>query len=306
MGTRARLFFTNAPNGLDEILAARLRELEQKWSRFEPDSEVNAINAGAGEPVEVGPDTQLLVQRAVSASARTRGWFDPTLLNELVGAGYDRTFDKIADTGLGELVIMVHRGADCDQVQVHEWNAASTRIALDPSRGTVMVPSGVGFDAGGIGKGLAADLLADLALRSGADAAMIDLGGDIVVGGRAPESGWPIAVEDPFDRSTIAMTLRLGWGAVATSSRSRRRWFDGEAEQSHLIDPGTGTPTGSDAAACTVVAAECWLAESYAKAALLAGVGSGIDILEADHIEGLIFDADGEVHMTSGMKQYVT
>ncbi|MGI9623163.1 MAG: FAD:protein FMN transferase, partial [Acidimicrobiales bacterium] len=285
-------------------LLDRLTELEHRWSRFLADSEINAINAAAGTAVTVSPDTQLLVERAISASRRTRGWFDPTLLNELVEAGYNQTFEQLPARGLGQMVITVHRSADGDQVRLHDWNAVSSSIVTDPLRGSVMVPRGVGIDPGGIGKGLAADILLQLALESGASAAMVDLGGDLVMGGRAPDAGWPIAIEDPFDRSAAALEIRLDWGAVATSSRSRRRWLDEGAERNHLIDPSTGTSTDSNVAACTVIGAECWLAESYAKAAVLAGKQAGLEMLEEDGLEGLLFGVDGSVHRTPGMGQF--
>ena len=44
---------------------ARVDELEARWSRFLPDSEVSLLNADAGAPVEVSADTVMLVERAV-------------------------------------------------------------------------------------------------------------------------------------------------------------------------------------------------------------------------------------------------
>lgn len=302
MGTTARLYFTNGPDELEQRLLTRLDDLEQRWSRFIVDSEISRVNAAAGGPVDVSRDTVLLVERALQASRRTGGWFDPTLLLDLVAAGYDRTFDQLSANGLGDLVITIDRRATGDVVRLRDWRAVSSRVVVDPQRSTVAVPAGAAFDPGGLGKGLAADLLAAMASEAGAAAVLIDLGGDIVTAGQAPDGGWEIAIEDPFDRTRELQRVRLPWGAMATSSRSRRRWVDTDGiERHHLIDPTTGEPSRSDVAACTVIAGECWLAEAYAKAVVVAGVEAGLELANEAGVEALVVDADGRRHHTPGI-----
>lgn len=306
MGSTGRLYIAGAPDGVEPRLRARLDELEQRWSRFVDTSEVSRLNAAAGTAVVVSSDTLLLVQRARSASRRTRGWFDPTLLGPLEAAGYDRSFDLVATPGLGDLVVSIdHRTPDRSPV-VHDWGAACRLILMDRSASTVTVPAGIGFDPGGIGKGLAADLVLAQAIGEGATAAMVNLGGDIAVGGHAPDGGWLVNVEDPFHAGIVAESVRIPWGAVATSSKARRRWrsTDGDIHH-HLIDPATSAPSASDVAAATVIAGTCWQAESFAKAAVLAGSEIGIDLLEASGVEGLLFDERGRLHLTAGMPAYL-
>lgn len=308
MGTTVRLFFTDGRPGLDGQLLTLLERLEHAWSRFIDDSEISRLNAGGGATTPVGPSTQLLVERALQASRLTRGWFDPTLLHELRSAGYDRPFHQLANAGLGPLVITIDRRADPNHaVRLHDWNAVANEITVDRDEATVTLPGDVAFDPGGIGKGLAADLLAQAAMEGGAAAALIDLGGDITTAGRAPESGWRIDIENPFDRSSSIATARLPWGAIATSSRSRRRWVapDG-TERHHLIDPTTGEPSTSDVAAATVIAGECWLAESVAKAAVLAGLETGLDIVGSLGLHALVVDAEGTLHTTPGMNGFLS
>src|SRR3954471_18342619 len=65
-----------------------IERLELLWSRFLADSEVSRLNAHAGVPVEVSPETRLLVRCGVEAWRATGGAFDPTMLDAIVGAGY--------------------------------------------------------------------------------------------------------------------------------------------------------------------------------------------------------------------------
>src|SRR5689334_5084987 len=94
MGSDAHVVVVG-PEHLANCAEQRIAELERRWSRFDERSEVSALTRHAGAPVVVSPDTVELVERAVDAWRMTHGWFDPTVLGDLVRAGYDRTFDEI-------------------------------------------------------------------------------------------------------------------------------------------------------------------------------------------------------------------
>src|SRR4051794_29176352 len=92
MGTGAHVLLRGGePHHLAHALA-RVCELEGRWSRFLPDSEVSRVNAAAGSPVPVSSDTLLLAERALDGARLTGGRFDATLLHPLVAVGYDRDF----------------------------------------------------------------------------------------------------------------------------------------------------------------------------------------------------------------------
>jgi thiamine biosynthesis lipoprotein len=129
-------------------------------------------------------------------------------------------------------------------------------------------PFGVRLDSGGIGKGLAADLVAEL-LR-GAPAWMVDCGGDLRIGGtdRRPRA---VNVRDPLDRHRIVHQLHVTSGAVATSGVTRRSWDHDGVRSHHLIDPRTGLPAATGVLQVTALAPTGVEAEVLAKMALLAG-----------------------------------
>jgi thiamine biosynthesis lipoprotein len=172
-------------------------------------------------------------------------------------------------------------------------------IGLDPDLLRVTLPPGTHLDLGGIGKGRTADLVAEDLVRAGARSALVNLGGDLrIVGDLPPGSEFSIAIENPVDLAGSATTVRLGHGALATSSRARRRWtVDGE-EKHHLIDPATGAPALSGVAAVTVIAATTTEAEVLAKAALVAGLDEGIGLLDDAFVAALLVDDDGDQHRT--------
>ena len=158
---------------------------------------------------------------------------------------------------------------------------------------TVRLPAGTGFDPGGIGKGLAADIVVDELRAEGAVGVCVNLGGDVRVDGEAPTgAAWTIAVDHPgYERP--ARAIGLARGAVATSTTLRRRWMvDGEVRH-HLIDPAPRSPSASDLAFVTVVAGHAWMAEVLAKAVLLHGSPRQFELLAGCGAAALAVDTDG-------------
>ena len=129
--------------------ADRLDELEAAWSRFRPESELCRLDGprGAG-PMAASPETIDAVGHALSLWYVTDGRFDPTVRRALEAQGYDRTFRLVAPDGPA----LVGPAASRAGMRRHP-----RRSRL---RSTVTLPDGVALDLGGVGKGLAADLVA--------------------------------------------------------------------------------------------------------------------------------------------------
>jgi len=279
MGSDARVYVVGEHPALLARARSRVEELEARWSRFLPTSEVTRLNAADGEPRVVSPETFELVTRGVDAWRLTAGRCDPTVLGDVLRAGYTTSFDaRPAVAAPAETTLT--RGC--------------AGIELDAATRTVRLPRGTGFDPGGIGKGLAADLVVAELLGAGADGACVNLGGDVRVAGTPPDASWAIAVEHPTRPDPVAV-VHLHGGAVATSSRLRRRWATHDGPAHHLIDPASGRPASGAVVAATAIAATGWQAEALAKAAFLAGLPAGAALLEGLGAAGLLVDEDGAV-----------
>ncbi len=276
---------------LDHLDTARelVDDLERRWSRFRPDSEISRLNEAGGRPVRVSAETLAMVRLALEGARITDGRFDPTVLGAVLRAGYDRSFERLTDTSRNG-----HSNLDF----------GFARIVVDEAASTVTLPSGVGFDPGGIGKGYAADLLVRELLSRGAAGVCANVGGDLRVEGQAPESGpWAVAVQHPF-RGRPAGMIGLRSGAVATSSRVRRAWGPKDDRRHHLIDPATGLPARTGLAAATVIAAEGWQAEVVAKAAFVAGLSEGLFLLASTGTDGVLVDDRGALYPSLGFDRF--
>jgi len=248
-------------------LFVRLQGLERRWSRFRPDSEISRLNRNRGEITIVSPDTFALVEHLVAAWRLTGGRFDPTMLDDIVDLGYDRTYRDLEP----------HDRSPIDSAcpRAGQTRTVGEVDLLAPIRGVVL--GAAGLDPGGLGKGFAADLVADRAMDAGASGVLVDVGGDIRVRGTAPDGEpWRIAVaappppdgpiDEPFPGEPFV--VELGDGAMATSSVLTRTWTVNGEHRHHLLDPATGMPVDGVTSA-TVLAGTGWWAEAMTKAVMV-------------------------------------
>ncbi len=292
MGSACHVAVVDGDESLLRRAESELRRLERRWSRFIPGSDIDRLNRRAGSPVPVDPDTLTLVSAALELHRLTGGWYDPTVLPALVAHGYAASrHDPHRETRMAARALAAPA-------------PGCAGIEIDVVACTVTLPVGVAFDPGGIGKGLAADLVAELLVESGASGALVNVGGDLRVTGRDPDGdGWYLEVENPFDPEGFVARLTVADGGLATSSTLTNTWEGGRRH--HLIDPHTGRPSTTPVVAASVVAGTAWLAEGYAKAALLAGPRRGIDLLESGGVAGLVVLEDGDLELSTRLGVYL-
>jgi thiamine biosynthesis lipoprotein len=290
MGTRVHLFVVEGGPDLLDSARRRLEDLEVRWSRFLPTSEISRLNAEAGRTVPVSRETFDVIQKAVHAWGVTGGRFDPTVFHALVQVGYDRSFDSLDPT-----------------VPTRSSVAAPGCGGIELASGAcaVTLPVGVGLDLGGIAKGVAADWLAQELVASGAAGACVNIGGDVRLLGEAPApEGWVVGVQDPFSPEDELMRFALVEGAVVTTTRLKRAWKQGGVDRHHLIDPASGDPAWTGVAAVSVIANEAHWAEVMAKAAFVAGAEEGIELLTAAGLTGVIVDDTGCLCPVPGLEAF--
>lgn len=285
LGSSCRIVVEAGSEEIAEAAEELVHALERRWSRFRPDSEVSALNRAAGRVTVVSPETYHLVSVAVQAREATAGLFNPLMLQQLRANGYRRPWDEGLPVPTGEPV----------------GPAVDEPIVLYPEIGAVLLPEGCGFDPGGIGKGLAVDLAAELCQEGGSAFASVELGGDLRVHG-SPWYGdeWVIGVDDPFRPGRPIATFTPTGGAVTTSTTMKRRWTAGGRTYHHLLDPRTGRPSRSDLVAVTTCADLAWWSEVASKTALLVGSAGAIDHLRSLGTPGAVVTDSGRILTTTG------
>lgn len=266
---------------------------EQALSRFRLDSELSLLNRSEGQPVSVSDTLWDVFHAARQAEQDTDGLVRPTVLDALLQAGYDRSFDRLPPFRQPETA------------GVLELPTRTTTIAWDETTRTICLPEGVHLDFGGVAKGWAAEKAAGHLKHYGP--ALVDAGGDIAIS--APRPGgqpWPIGIRDPFQPENHFETLLIKYGGVATSGIDYHRWQQGGQWNHHIIDPRSGLPADTDLLTVTVVAQDAIRAEAAAKAVLILGSAAGMDWLESDPaLAGILVLQSGETHYSDRIRNYL-
>lgn len=288
----------------DESVLVEVQRLfqsfEKRLSRFDPHSELSKLNAHTGPEGFVASPTLLdALEVALLAAQATNGLYDPTILTSLEKAGYDRSFEQVAQPAPLQPGFAVPAASSAGQPA---WRPVSFRsIQFNRPRREIYKPAGVRLDLGGMGKGWAVDRAADQ--LQGLGPFLVNAGGDIFAYQSPPgQKGWSIDLVHPLASELSMARMWLHHRALATSTIAKRRWLHEGRPMHHLIDPRTGQSAETDALSVSVIADRTVLAEIYAKVALILGSEQGLAFLQnLLGVEGLIYTADSRIVYTDGL-----
>ena len=170
--------------GAADAAFAELQHLEDLLSRFEEGSEVSMLNAAAGRPVRVGPETMEVLRTACGMCRATGGAFD--------------------------ICYASPRGSPIGPDAIEFDAAAHTARLRDPR---------LKVDLGGIGKGYALDRMAARMEHDWeVSRLMMNGGGSSVLALDAPggRRGWPVTLETADGRE-LRTLVRVALGASGFS-----------------------------------------------------------------------------------------
>lgn len=297
MGSSVEVVLVGAGDEHLETVRRTVAHLESCWSRFVGTSDVSRLNRAQGMPVRVDPATIGLLETMAAGAVATEGAFDPTLLAPLVALGYAASWEDPAS------VTSLAAGS-CLRSDVRA-------VLIDRDESVAQLPPGCVLDAGGVGKGLAADVAVEAVMAAVPDGgAMVSIGGDVRVSGTAPDgTGWVVAVANEPGGEAVA-ALHVADAGIATSGTMHRTWraVDGTAAH-HLIDPRSGAPTAAGPRAvtvATVVAGNAAWAEVWTKALVVDGAVGTLDRLDDLRLPGRVCLGDGSVIVNSSWSAITT
>lgn len=250
-------------------VAAEVRRIERKYSRYREDSVVAQIVGSAGQPMCIDEETARLLGYAQTLWRESDGRFDITtgvLRRAWTFDGSDRVPSREQIAALMPLV-------GWDKI---EWDGVTLRLR-----------AGMQIDFGGIGKEYAVDRALALAGSLTPRPLLINGGGDLAA--NAPpqrDQPWRVGI-DPGTRAR-APSLQLFRGAVATSGDAHRFLLRDGIRYSHVLDPRTGWPVKDAPHSVTVLADTCSEAGSHSTLALLHGERAERYLREQDVLHWLL------------------
>ncbi len=297
MGTRVDITLQGAdPVHLAHSADAALAEMSRlaaAMTRFQPTSELNAINLMAGvAPVPVSAELMAVLTMAQHVHQASDGAFDAT-----VGSLSDWRFDANP----------IHLPTAA-RVQAQLKLVGQDRaLVLDAHQGTAYLRSrGTRLDLGGIAK--LPILQAGMALlqRQGVHNAMLNGGGDVLVNGHLQGRPWRVGVRDPRQPDRLLGTVHLTQGWVAASGDYERFVVHQGQRFHHILDPRSGHPTrGTHGVA--LVSTDLAAVNGMGTAIMVSGVSAAQALVaRTPGLHALVANADGSLWVSSGMAQHLS
>ncbi len=251
MATRFELVLEGEhESSLGAIAAEALDEIrlgEESWSLFCPGSLLAGVNREAARrPVRLDEPTFELLSIALGVSRESGGAFDPTVAPLMRSLGFHE------------------RGPVAGEPR---WGAE--HVHLDPATRTVRFDlEGIELDLGGIAKGYALDLAAEVLREHGVARALLHGGTSSVVAIGAPlgQPGWQVALAEEPD----APRAQLRDAALATSAPHGRTVEREGRKLGHVLDPAAGA-SACGAMVVAVIAPRAVDADAWSTALLAAG-----------------------------------
>ena len=284
MGTEFFCIVIGSTSEICEALVSFAYELEAKWSRFQPNSELMNLNNNPNAEIEVSDFTLRLLSEIQFGYELTSGLFDANVLDSMIFSGFSESRSS--------------RGLHTNWATQTNSDATVADIEIDFANKTAKIPQGVGIDAGGVGKGLAADLMAEYALALGAKGIGIFSGGDVSVKGLSKDmNGWEIGISNPHNVKEFVGSVNLSRGGLATSSPLG--WQNSKLMTHHIIDPRTKKSSNEQTLQATVVAANASHADMLTKMCLLLPVDKAIGEIERLHADAMLISNQNEIHTTA-------
>jgi thiamine biosynthesis lipoprotein len=252
-------------------------------STYIESSEISRFNRALPDtPTSVSASTVAVFQASLHLQRFSEGHFDPTVmpLVRLWGFGPDERSGAPDPEAIEAALAKVGIGA----------------IELDVENGTLTKKSPVELDFSAIAKGYGVDAVAELLLQQGIKGFLVEIGGEVRVGGTKPDgSPWRVGIERPEMAGRSAqMVVDLKGLSIATSGDYRNYFEQDGVRYSHTLDPRTGYPVMSRLASVSVLAETCMQADGLATALMAMGERKAVEFAGSHGIDAYFMVREGE------------
>jgi thiamine biosynthesis lipoprotein len=278
-----------AHNHISEAIA-EVQRIERLLTTFSGDSETARINESAGiQPVCVSQEVFNLIARAQRISALTQGAFD------LSYGSIDKRFWNF-DV---KMTALPDRKKALASIRLINYQ----HIILNPDDHTVFLKeAGMRIGFGGIGKGYAAFMAAEVLKNAGIAHGVVNAAGDLLAWGNQPDGHpWTIGIADPDHQHQVFSSFQISGLAVATSGNYEKFALINGRRYSHTIDPKTGFPV-SGIKSVTIICPNAELADALTTPVMVMGVKAGIGMInQMKGIACIIVDDSDKLHTSKNI-----
>ncbi len=225
---------------IGELVSLEVWRIEDKYSRYNPNSLCSRINQSGGKPVSIDEETFALLNFADTCFQLSDGIFDITsgVLRKVWH--FDCSDNIPSQSAIAEVLSDVG------------WH----KVQYDNKQ--IVLPKNMEVDFGGIGKEYAVDRAILLVKTLTESPVLVNLGGDLATNSiRKNGQPWQVGIEHPGFVEKKTMVVSLFKGALATSGDAKRYLFKNNQRYSHILNAKTGWPVENAPHSITVSAPQC-------------------------------------------------
>jgi len=246
---------------------ARVRELNDKLSDYDLESELSKLSRSSGRPVEVSDDLWRVLATAQDWARKSDGALDVTIGPVVNLWRHARRLQEFPRA---------------DRLAEARSRVGYTNLVLDPGRKTALlrVPE-MRLDLGGIAKGFAADEAMKVLRTHGIQSALVAAAGDIALGDAPPgQRGWKVEIPslDVPDAPPARLVTASNAGVSTAGDVFQRLELNG-TRYSHIVDPHTGIGL-TDHSLVTVIAHDAMTSDALETVVSVLGPEKGLNVIK--------------------------
>jgi len=162
---------------------------------------------------------------------------------------------------------------------------------------------GMRLDLGAIAKGYSADEVASICERHRVKAAVVDLGGNVLVyGAKKDGSPWRVGVQDPKSDRGEYLGLVTGKNmTVVTSGIYERFFIENGVRYHHILDTKTGYPATNGLVSVSIVAERSIDADGLSTSVFALGLENGMKLVKSlPGVNAIFVDDKNRVFLSPG------
>lgn len=293
------IYQPNNSKDLVQPISEALTAVDWSLSTYKDTSTISSFNSSIAG-AEIDSLMKVVYLAGVDVYKNSNGAFDMTvgaLVNEW-GFGFKKR-DNITDNKIQEL--LSHVGMNQVSIKGNYLSKTDSLIRLDGAA---------------IAKGFGVDVVADVLKAHGITNYMVEIGGEIYVGGVNTKGiKWRVGIDKPIDdklasNRPLQDIISISEVGLATSGNYRNFYIQDGKKYAHTISPFTGYPVQHSLLSASIIAPNCMVADAYATACMVMGLEESMQMIEdLPSIEAYFIyaDADGnnQVKYTSGFEEYL-
>ena len=276
---------------LGDSILATLEKVGKSLSVFDKSSLVSKVNEA--DSIEIDDMFADVYNASLKINKASTGMFDPTISPLITAWGFGPGHTVSADSTAVDSILRF------------------TGISKTRLQGKTLIKNDrrIQFNFSAIAKGYGCDQVAEMLKRNGVKNYLVEIGGELSIGGKSPRSDkWKISIDRPIqtdsteihDSSAVIAVTDCG---VATSGNYRNFHKEGGKTFGHTISPVTGYPVETDVISATVIAPNCMLADGAATACMASGSRLAKEMLSRLGFEGMLILSDSTIWISARFPQ---